>query len=265
MGRIGLFRRHWLLAVVCGVLGATLAISVALFAVTPSYSATVKLYVSGTGAVGDDKWQNSEYARTHVASYADIINSNEVLEAVRDSLGLPQTREGNYSDLADDISAENPLQTLIIDVTVQDSSPQQAQAVAAAIGQVYNSVVAQLESPSSEKQSPVRISVVSPPALPTSPDSPNRTLYAAAGLIGGLLAGVGAAWLLELRSTMRRRPSGRDEASSDPWAAWHDVDSWGTTSETREPVEVLASPNGRGPSGNGAGWGTNGQRGSADS
>jgi len=194
--------------VACVALSVTIAVSLALFVVTPSYSATVKLYVSGTGSDAGDRLNNGEYARTHISSYADMANSNDLVQAVLANLGLPSSQDGHSSELADTITATNPLDTLIIDVTVQDSSPQRAQAVAAAIGQVYDPVVARLESPSGETPSPVRINVVSPPSLPTGPDSPNRKLYAAGGLLVGLAVGAGVAWLLESRGSPQRRGSG---------------------------------------------------------
>ena len=134
-----------------------------------------------------------------------MIDSQEVLEAVRTKLGLPQSQEGGYLDLADDISATNPLDTLIIEVTVKDSSPERAQAVAAAIGDVYDSVVGGIESPARRQQSPVRITVVSPAALPTKQDSPSRKLYAAAGLLVGAAVGAGVAWLLDRRRARKPR------------------------------------------------------------
>jgi len=231
---MGLFNRHWLLTAVCAVLGVMISVSLALFVVTPSYSATVKLYVSGTGATFDDRLQSGEYVRTHVASYADMIDSNDVLVAVRDDLGLPQSRDGGYRDLADGISAENPLGTSIINVTVQDSSPERAQSVAAAIGRVYNSVVVRLESPSSEKQSPVRLNVVSPPALPTAQDSPSKKLYAAAGLLAGIAVAAGAAWLLELRPATRRRKTVNSQSSGDSWPWWPDRSPSAAAAEARK-------------------------------
>lgn len=233
-GLTGLLKRHWLLAAACAVLGAVIAVWLALFVVTPSYSATVTLYVSGAGTTADDRLQSGEYARAHVASYAEMVDSNDVLVAVRDNLGLPQPQDGSYRDLADRISAENPLDTLIIAVTVEDSSPQRAQAVAAAIGEVYDSVVARLESPSSAKQSPVRIRVVSPPALPTAYDSPSKKLYAVAGLLAGLAVGAGAGWLLELWSATRRRRWMINQTSGDSWSWWPGQDSSPSTAEAKE-------------------------------
>jgi len=221
---VGLLKRHWLLTSVCALLGVAIALGLAVFVVTPSYSATVKLYVSGTGTTADDRQQSGAYAQAHVGSYAEMADSNDILVAVRDKLGLPQTQDGSYRDLADSITAENPLDTLIINVTVEDASPQRAQAVAAAIGQVYNPVVARIESPSSTNHSPVRINIVSPPALPTSYDSPNKKFYAVSGLLAGLAVGAGMAWLVEQLPAARRRRSAISQTSGDTWVWWPDQD-----------------------------------------
>ena len=201
----------------------------ALFVVTPSYSAVVKLYVSGTGATAGERLSNGEYARTHISSYAELVNSNELLEAVREDLGLPPA--DGEDDLAKSISASNPLDSLIIVVTVNNASPDQAQAVAAATGKVYNSVVAKLESPPDGRASPVRINVVTPPTLPTTRDSPNRKVYAVAGLVGGLCLGIAAAWLLELHRPLR------------PGRAVHRQGS-GNRSDELSTVTTLATPPG---------------------
>jgi len=252
MKLISLLLRHWLIAVISGLLGVACAIAFALLAMTPSYTATVKLYVSGAGRTTGDQLQSSDYVRAHAASYTDMVDSNDLLAAVRYKLGIPQRRDGSYRDLAESITAVNPLSTVIIDVTVRAASPQQAQAVAAAIGEVYNPVVARLESPSGVEHSPVRITVVSPPALPKPQYSPSRKLVAAGGLLGGLAVGAGAAWLLELLPTRRRRLSVIDRASDDDqWLWWEESTSSRVPSEARERVKVFLSLDRGASNGNG--------------
>lgn len=51
-----------------------------------------------------------------------------------------------------------------------------------------------------------RFSLIEPPDLPTAPSSPNRKLIAAAGMIGGLGAGLGFIVLMEMINRSIRRP-----------------------------------------------------------
>jgi capsular polysaccharide biosynthesis protein len=223
---IGVLKRHLVLLAACALIGAASASAIAIFLVTPSYVATSKLYVAGAGEGADERLKNGEYARTHVSSYTDMIDSNALRQAVRENMGLPPSDDVNYRDLADNITATNPLETVVIYVTVEDSSPQRAQAVATAIGEVYDNVVAQLENTGGEA-SPVQINVYSAPSLPTEPASPSKRLYAGAGLLLGLAVGAALAWLLE------RRPvsSNRRWTSEQVWP-----DSWDEENDTREVV-----------------------------
>lgn len=206
------------LVAVCAVLGVAVATLLAMFVVTPTYVVTTRLYVSARGTTPDDKLQNGEYARTHVSSYTDMVDSNDVLQAVRANLGLAASRDSSYADLADSITATNPLETAIINVTVQDASAARAFRVATAIGEVYDPVVAKMEN-AGGGQSPVRVNVLSAPTLPTSPHSPSRPLYAGGGLALGLAAGAGLAWLLERRPARVRRLALTDRVRPE-WVSW---------------------------------------------
>jgi capsular polysaccharide biosynthesis protein len=261
---IRLIGRHIRLVLACIALGALVATALAVFVVPPSYVVTTSLYVSARGSNPDDRLQNGEYARTHVSSYSDMVDSNDILQAVRVELGLPASRDGSYADLADSITASNPLETAIIDVTVEDSSAEQAFQVASAIGTVYDRVVAGMES-AGRDGSPVRISVLRAPALPTAPDSPSRGLYAVAGLLLGLAVGTGLAWLLETRPSLLRplvpRPA---EARPDPSWSWEpDPDPPAPRRSTENGHEVVVRPLPGEPGGNGSSSANGGHRAAA--
>jgi capsular polysaccharide biosynthesis protein len=134
-----------------------------------------------------------------VSSYADLAESPAVLDLVRAEMELPPRR----GVLADEVTASNPLETLLIDVEVQHSSPRRAQEVAYWIGQVLNTVVAELETTATSDGSPVRISVVRPATVPTKADGLPPIFLAAAGLGLGLLVGLAAAQLAESRGKSR--------------------------------------------------------------
>lgn len=76
----------------------------------------------------------------------------------------------------------------------------------------YNNAVADLTTATTGEtievnQQGERFEVIEQPTRPDEPESPNRLLIAAAGLVGGLGAGLGLAILLELLNKTVRRPS----------------------------------------------------------
>lgn len=187
--------KHPLLVAASAVLCAAVAVGVA-FLLPQTYSVRTELFVSSTGTTSAERVQNGEYARNRVSSYAGLVNSPAVLDVVRDNLGLTVP----YYALADDIDASNPLDTALIDITVRDGSAERALAVADQISRVMGPVVTGLES-SDGGASPVKVSVVRPPALPTGSDNLSKKLFALAGLVAGAALGLGAAHLRETRPT----------------------------------------------------------------
>jgi capsular exopolysaccharide synthesis family protein len=97
---------------------------------------------------------------------------------------------------------------VLINISATDESPVRAAAIAEAVGSSLITAVDQLESPNTEGVSPVRLSVVTPATAPTSPASPNRNLYLAAGFFIGLALGVG---ITILRTAVDTRIRGEAE------------------------------------------------------
>lgn len=208
-----LFVRHWRLVTSFAVVGAVLGLSVS-FLVTPSYTVRTELFVTGTGTTAQDRLQNGEYVRNRIPTYAGLVTSPVVLDVVRENLSIPASER----TVADDVTAANPIQTAFIDVTVVDSSPERAKAVGDEIGRVANSVIAGLENESGG-DSPVHVEVVQPAVLPTRPDSPSKKLYAAFGLVVGVLVGAGAGLVRDARAQRRRSSNGQVNGLPIPPAA----------------------------------------------
>jgi succinoglycan biosynthesis transport protein ExoP len=204
----GVLGRRWRLVLTGAVLGVLAALFLSL-TVTPAYSAHTKLFVAPSGDSPGDRLQNAEYTTKRITSYVSLVDSPAVLDGLRTALSL---RAGDH--ITDGISASSPLDSAIIDVTVQDSSPARAQEVARAIGGVLNTVVTTLETAEQGGGSPVRISAVNEPARPTAADSPNRELYALGGLVAGLALGAALALLREWRQ--RRAVSAADPSTGRP-------------------------------------------------
>ena len=194
---IRIIRKRWriiIAAMLVVLAGAALAT-----ALSPKvYEAQTQLFVSTSG--GNDTsalLQGSSFTQQRVKSYADIITTPKVLDPV-----IAELRLGTTADkLAKHITATVPLDTVLIQVAVTDGSPRQAAAVADAVGKQFTLAIADLEAISARTPSPVKISIVSTPTVPTAPISPKPTRNLALGLVLGLLLGLGLALLRDLLDT----------------------------------------------------------------
>ena len=206
-------RKRWRLILACTLL-ATSAAALATFAATPLYRAQAQLFVS-TSQPADQNVsglnQGGQFAQQRVKSYANIINSPQVTEPVIGKLDLNITPRA----LARKISASAPLDTVLINVSVTDESPDQARRIANAVAEQFTGVAAALETPVSSVTSPVKVSVVRPADTPIAPVSPRPKLNLALGLLVGLVTGVGGGLLREtLDTTVKSLAEAQEQAST---------------------------------------------------
>jgi succinoglycan biosynthesis transport protein ExoP len=194
---IRVIRKRWQIIVAVMLLvvaGAALAT-----ALSPSvYEAQTQLFVSTAGSNDSNALlSGSNFTQERVLSYADVITTPTVLDPVIKTLQLNTTA----AKLGDQITATVPLNTVMIQVVVQDTNPQLAAAVAGAVGQQFTKTVAELESVKQGQASPVKVTVVSSPTVPTAPVSPKKKTNLALGGVLGLLLGLGVAFLRDMLDT----------------------------------------------------------------
>ncbi|MDR0960508.1 MAG: polysaccharide biosynthesis tyrosine autokinase [Propionibacteriaceae bacterium] len=198
---LNLLLRRWVTLVVCLVLGI-----VGAFAATRlmpvKYQASAELYFAARtpGATAtSDIVQGSNYMRQAVLSYVDIATSAIVLEPVIEQLNLaPLTAQ----ELAADIEARSPTNTVLITITVTQNDRELAAQIANATAQSLSDVVSnQLEKPSASSPSLVQATVTQPASVPETPSSPRPLMNLAIGALLGLALGIGVAWLRTLLDT----------------------------------------------------------------
>jgi capsular exopolysaccharide synthesis family protein len=182
-------RSAWWLPAAGLLLGSIAALVLGLLQ-TPQYSATTRLFVTTpNSSTPGDSFQGNEFSRQRVNSYAQLITSKPLAAAVIDSLGLSMTPD----ELASKISAAPVTNTVLLDVTVTDPSPERARDVAGAVGTQFSRLVTKLETAPGATTAPVTVSVVDPPALPVVASSPETMRNLVLGALLGLVAGVAAA------------------------------------------------------------------------
>jgi polysaccharide biosynthesis transport protein len=197
---LAMLRKRWMSVLVITMVAVAAAATVTLLA-TPTYEAKSQVFVSvSTGGTTSDLLQGSNFTQNRVKSYADMVTSPRVLIPVIKQLGLPTTPD----QLAKSITADAPLDTVLINVTVTDVSPRVASEVANATADSLGTQVTALEKPTFAQASPIRVSTLRTATVPTVPATPNAKLNLALGLLLGMALGIALAVLREVLDTKVR-------------------------------------------------------------
>jgi capsular exopolysaccharide synthesis family protein len=184
-------RRAWWLTALGLLCGAGLSLAVAVLQ-TPLYSSHTQLFVS-TNASGSasESINGSYFSQDRVASYTELLSGQELAGRVVRELDL----ELSPSEVSSRISARELASTVLIDVTVTDTSPERAQAIAEAVGREFPKLVDELETPAPTVGSLVKVTVTDPAGLPDAPTSPDLPKIVALGTVVGALLGAAVALL----------------------------------------------------------------------
>lgn len=186
-----ILRRNWILIVAATLTGLLIA-GAASVLTRPTYTAETQLFVAiqGSGSV-QELQQGNTFSEARVQSYVKTVDSPIVLQPAIDSLGLETTPE----ELSKRVKASTELNTVLISISVSDSSPVQSAALAQAVAESLVKAVDGLEKPKTGGTSPVSLSVIKPASAPTSQSSPNTRMNLVLGLLVGLIIGLGVAFI----------------------------------------------------------------------
>nr|WP_142032370.1 polysaccharide biosynthesis tyrosine autokinase [Arthrobacter sp. SLBN-112] len=182
-------RRSWMLILALALVGL-LSGGVLAVLTKPTYTADTQLFVAiqNSGSV-QELQQGNTFSQARVQSYVKIVDSPAVLQPVIETLGLPTTA----NDLAKRVTASTELNTVLIGISVTDSSAVQASAIAEETARSLIKTVENLEEPKTGGPSPISLSVIKPAVAPSTPSAPNTRQSLIVGLILGLALGVAGA------------------------------------------------------------------------
>ncbi|PRY49349.1 capsular exopolysaccharide synthesis family protein [Geodermatophilus tzadiensis] len=187
---VGAVRRRWrwVVAAVCVcLLGAVLHTQVA----AKSYRATAEVFFTlQYGDSASDLVQGATYTRNQVASFARLATTPAVLGPVVDDLGL----DVPVSELAGRVQAAAPVDTVLVEITVTESSATGSARVANAVAASLADVVEDLAPEDAEGRPTIAAATVTPAEEPPGQASPDPLLDLAVGLAAGLLLGLALAW-----------------------------------------------------------------------
>lgn len=197
---IRVLRKGWVFIVALTLIGTALAATYSILQ-TPEYQATSKVFVSvQTSGSVSDLTQGGNFAQNQVKSYADVVTTPVVLQPVIAKLGLATS----VGQLAKQVSASSPTDTVIVEITVVNESPQLAAEIANAVASSFQRTVGSLVPESADGIAPVQITLLQQATIPGSPASPNTPVNIALGAVVGLIIGLGIALLREALDTRVR-------------------------------------------------------------
>ena len=138
------------------------------------------------GGSASDLNQGSAYTQNQMLSFAQLATSAIVLDPVIEKLELDESR----AQLRQRMSVSIPQNTVILDITVADTDPDQAALVANALSTELATAVEDLAPSDADGKSTVVAQTIEPATAAIFQTSPNKQRDAMLGAFIGLLAGL---------------------------------------------------------------------------
>lgn len=197
---LAILRRRWSVVLWVALLCTGAAVAVTVYS-TPQFraSSTVFFSVSRGETVGE-LVQGSTYTQSLVQSYARMATMPVVLDPVIDDLRLPATSR----QLARAVTAEAPLNTVLVEITATDPSPERAARIADAVAFQLSQAADDLSPTGPDGDSAISVTTVAGAEPPLEPSSPQPVLNVGLGATLGLLVGLGLAALIDALDTKVR-------------------------------------------------------------
>lgn len=185
-------RRHWILVLAFGLVGAVAAFAYS-YTLTPMFRSTATLYFTlNFGNSASDLAQGSTYTSNQMQSFGQLTTSPAVLDPVIRQLNL----DLSANDLAKFVDVATPRDTVIMDISVVDPSPQEAANIANAIAEETRLVIQDYAPQMQNGKPSVQVRVIAEAVPADYQFTPDKKLNTGAGLFIGLLLGVLATFLL---------------------------------------------------------------------
>ena len=177
---------------------------------TPLYQASTRLFVStSSGDAVSDLYQGNLFSQQRVLSYAELLRGETVAQRTIEKLGLDMSATA----LQANVSAEVKGGTVLIDVSVLDTSPVRARDIANALSDEFVVMVRELETPESGATPDARVVVEQRATIPMKPVVPKPLRNIALAIALGALLGVGIAVVRDqLDNTVKNRQTLEESA-----------------------------------------------------
>ncbi|MDV2976881.1 UNVERIFIED_CONTAM: polysaccharide biosynthesis tyrosine autokinase [Actinomycetes bacterium ARC8] len=231
---VRILRRNWIIILAATLAGLLVSGTVSIL-MKPTYVADTQLFVAiqSSGTV-QELQQGNTFSQARVQSYVKTVNSPIVLQPAIDALGL----NASADELSGRVRATTDLNTVLINISVSDSSPVQASATAQAIANSLIQAIDALERPKTGGTSPVSLSITKPATAPKAPSLPNTRLNLLIGVLFGLGLGLALSFSRNLLDNRIRGEADLRRLTDVPLLGGISFDQ----DATRKPLLTQAAP-----------------------
>ena len=139
------------------------------FLTPPKYTATAQLFATYAAQsetqTSSDMNSGASYLSTQIKTYPQLIKTEAVLRPVIKDLGLDMTT----SELASRVTATNPSNTFMVDVSVEDGDAARSAAIANSVAKSLSQQVTSSLYTDESAKSPIQLTLVQKASTPQSP------------------------------------------------------------------------------------------------
>jgi receptor protein-tyrosine kinase len=153
---VHILRKRWITVVVVSLVASIIAVAYALLT-PPSYVASTSIFIATPDASSpQDAYAAAEFASKRTIAYRDLIMSESLTTRTVRRLNLDITPR----DLANEIDVSVKPDSVVITLTVTDSSPNLSVSLANELSADFVTVVKELEAPAADGQPGARAVII---------------------------------------------------------------------------------------------------------
>jgi succinoglycan biosynthesis transport protein ExoP len=179
-------RRHWIVILVMTLLGVGAGALIAGNTTSTYEARSSVLLTPSEGVANTELGEVGNYMNYQIHSYAELARSRVVLDEVARDVTLPY----GVDHLADQISAQVPVNTSIIDISITDTDRERAARVANSVAEHLVTAVEDAAPKPEADAKTLDLRTVARAVTPQDPVAPRTPLYLAGGGALGLFIGV---------------------------------------------------------------------------
>ena len=184
-------RKNVIFILCWGILGLIISLITVFLFVEPKYNSSIDILVNQKENNAQVQYAAQQADLQVINTYKDVLTKPIILTSVLKEVKRTDNYQGNLSTLENSVKVSNQTNSQVITVSVTDKNAYVAADVANTIGKVFSKKVKKMMQVDN-------VTIVSNAKVNNSPVSPNKKVFALAGVVIGAFVGIAITFIKEL-------------------------------------------------------------------